>query len=205
MNEDTILVWLQDHATELVLLIGGTIAVFVVFFYLKNKHSTQYKFSMFLGVLAGVAMMYVAVAEWSVLNLATAIIVLIGGFALIIRPFREVHFAALLALFIMVITYVLLGSLDGTVLLNHLDISFLASGWPRLIVALIIGAIVYMITNFAEELIKVFGKILNWWPLLFILAVICIAEGVSIFMGYGSLYEVYLKYSVDTGNIIYFM
>ena len=204
MDEDTILIWLQEHITELVLLIGGVIAVLVVFFYLKNKHSSKYKFSMFLGFVAGVAMMYVAVAEWSVLNLATAVIVLIGGFALIIRPFREVHFAALLALFIMIISYVLLGSLDGTMLWK-IDVSFLAFGWPRIIVALIIGAIVYMITNFAEELIKVFGKILNWWPLLFILGVICIAEGVSIFLGYGSLYELYLKYSVDTGNIIFSM
>jgi len=204
MDADAILEWLTNHLTELILIVGGVIAVFVVFFYLKDKNSTKYKFAMFLGFAVGVAMIYAAAAGWSALNLATAVIVLVGGFALIIRPFQDVHFAALLALFVMILSYILLGSLDGSVLWK-IDVSFLAYGWPRIIVAVIIGAIVYMITNFGEELIKVFGKILNWWPLLFILGLLCIAEGVSIAMGYGSLYDLYLKYSVNTENIISFM
>lgn len=204
MDADAILEWLTNHLTELILIVGGVIAVFVVFFYLKDKNSTKYKFAMFLGFAVGVAMIYAAAAGWSALNLATAVIVLVGGFALIIRPFQDVHFAALLALFVMILSYILLGSLDGSVLWK-IDVSFLAYGWPRIIVAVIIGAIVYMITNFGEELIKVFGKILNWWPLLFILGLLCIAEGVSIAMGYGSLYDLYLEYSVNTENIISFM
>jgi hypothetical protein len=204
MDADAILEWLTNHLTELILIVGGVIAVFVVFLYLKDKNSTKYKFAMFLGFAVGVAMIYAAAAGWSALNLATAVIVLVGGFALIIRPFQDVHFAALLALFVMILSYILLGSLDGSVLWK-IDVSFLAYGWPRIIVAVIIGAIVYMITNFGEELIKVFGKILNWWPLLFILGLLCIAEGVSIAMGYGSLYDLYLEYSVNTENIISFM
>lgn len=199
MEVDEILEWLMDYSTELVLILGGIMAVIIVFLYLKNKESTKYKSSMFFGLVAGVAMLYIAVAGWSVLNTATAVIVAVGGFALIIRPFREVHFAALLALFVMIIAYVLLGSLEGTFVWK-VDVSLLASGWPRIILAVVIGAIVYMITNFAEELIKVFGKILNWWPLLFLLGLLCIAEGVSIAMGYGSLYDVYLKYSASLGT-----
>ena len=194
MDTDTILEWLTDHTTELVLVIGGIIAILVVYSYLKDKESTKYKVSVFLRLLAGAAMIYVAAVGWNGLNLATTIIVALGGFALLIRPFREVRFAALLALFVMIIIYILLGTLVGAELLGF-DITFLAQGWPRIILSVVAGSIVYMITNFAEEIIKIFGKILNWWPLLFLLGVICVAEGVSIYMGYGSLYEIYLEYT----------
>jgi hypothetical protein len=204
MDTDAILEWLIDHTTELVLVIGGIVAILVVYSYLKDKDSTKYKFLMFLGLLAGAAMIYVAAVGWNGLNLATTIIVAIGGFALLIRPFREVHFAALLALFIMVIAYILLGTLVGAELFGF-DITFLSEGWPRIILSVVAGSIVYMITNFGEEIIKVFGKILNWWPLLFLLGIICVAEGVSIYMGYGSLYDVYLKYASQTEGIIFGM
>ncbi len=201
MDVDAILEWLSNHTTELVLLAGGIIAVLVVFFYLKNKDSTMYKFAMLFGVIAGVAMIYVAVSGWNELNLATTIIVLVGGFALVIRPFREIHFAALLALLVMAITYVMLGTLDGATVLE-IDVSFLAHGWPRIIISAVVGAIVYMITNFTEELIKIFGMILNFWPLLFMLGLVCIAEGASIYMGYGSLYDLYVNYYAGTEGII---
>jgi hypothetical protein len=139
-------------------------------------------------------MIYIAAVTWSGLALATAIIVAVGGFALVIRPFREVHFSVILALFVMVVVYILLGELDGTMIYG-IDISFLASGYVRIAIALIAGAIVYMITNFIEEIIRLFGKILNWWPFLLIIGLICLAEGAIVFLGYGSVYEIYLDYT----------
>lgn len=185
---------IKDHSPELVLVIGGLLAIFIVYLYLKDEGSTKYKFAVFLGLVAGVAMIYIAAVSWSGLALSTAIIVAVGGFALIIRPFREVHFSVILALFVMVIVYILLGELDGT-LVYGIDISFLASGYVRIIIALVAGAIVYMITNFIEEIIRLFGKILNWWPLLMILGLLCLVEGASVFLGYGSVYGIYLDYT----------
>ena len=120
--------------------------------------------------------------------------VAIGGFALLIRPFREVHFAVLFALFVMVLAYILLGDLAGSEVYD-IDVSFLAEGWPRIIITVVAGAIAYMITNFAEAIIKLFAKLLNWWPLLFVLGIICVVEGISVYMGYGSIYEIYLEYT----------
>ncbi len=194
MEADAIIASLKEHSPEIVLVIGGLIAIFIVYLYLKDDGSAKYKFTVFLGLVAGVAMIYIAAVNWSGLALATAIIVAVGGFALVIRPFREVHFSVILALFVMVVVYILLGELDGTMIYG-IDISFLASGYVRIAIALIAGAIVYMITNFIEEIIRLFGKILNWWPFLLIIGLICLAEGAIVFLGYGSVYEIYLDYT----------
>ena len=194
MDIDAMIASIKDHSPELVLVIGGLLAIFIVYLYLKDEGSTTYKFAVFLGLVAGVAMIYIAAVNWSGLALATAIIVAVGGFALVIRPFREVHFSVILALFVMVVVYILLGELDGTMIYG-IDISFLASGYVRIAIALIAGAIVYMITNFIEEIIRLFGKILNWWPFLLMIGLLCMAEGIIVFLGYGSVYEIYLDYT----------
>ncbi len=194
MEADAIIASLKEHSPEIVLVIGGLIAIFIVYLYLKDDGSTKYKFMVFLGLVAGVAMIYIAAVTWSGLALATAIIVAVAGFSLVIRPFREVHFSAIMALFVMVIVYILIGDLDGSTVYG-IDVSFLASGYVRIAIALIAGAIVYMITNFIEELIKLFGKILNWWPFLLMIGLLCMAEGIIVFLGYGSVYEIYLDYT----------
>jgi hypothetical protein len=194
MEADAIIASLKEHSPEIVLVIGGLIAIFIVYLYLKDDGSTKYKFTVFLGLVAGVAMIYIAAVTWSGLALATAIIVAVAGFSLVIRPFREVHFSAIMALFVMVIVYILIGDLDGSTVYG-IDVSFLASGYVRIAIALIAGAIVYMITNFIEELIKLFGKILNWWPFLLMIGLLCMAEGIIVYLGYGSVYEIYLDYA----------
>ena len=81
-------------------------------------------------------------------------------------------------------------------LFDNVDMTFLSEGWPRLIVAFLIGALVYMVLNFAEALVKLVGKVLNWWPLLLVLGLVCIAEAVCMLMGYGSISDY-----IDTGSI----
>ena len=55
--------------------------------------------------------------------------------------------------------------------------------------AFIAGAFVYMITNFAEGLVKMFGKLLNFWPVLLILGLVCIVEAVLMLTGNGSIVD----------------
>ena len=55
--------------------------------------------------------------------------------------------------------------------------------------AFLCGAVVYMVLNFAEAIVKLFGKILNWWPLLFVLGIICVVEAGFMYMGYGSIMD----------------
>jgi len=175
--------FIQAHVPEIILLIGGLIALLIVYSYLKDGASAKYKAFMALGVIFGALMIFLSLSSYAEWDIFVSVVIVITGFTLVIRPFREVHFAVIGALLVMALVYVFLGGLAGT------DLNFLAEGWPRVIVAFVAGAVVYMIMNFAEAIIKLFGKLFNWWPFLLILALVCIIESILIFLGYGSLYD----------------
>lgn len=196
MDATDVTSWVDSHLPETMLLIGGLLAILIVISYVKNKESWTYKLLMILGVVFGVIMLYEAMTMYGTWRMATSIFVTVAGFALVIRPFREVHFAVIFALMVMVLVYIGLGGLDGYMLFDSVDLSFLATGWPRIIAAFLCGAVVYMIFNFAEAIVKLFGKVLNWWPLLFVLGLVCIVEAALMYMGYGSI----LDY-IDTSSL----
>lgn len=183
METESITDTISAHIPELALLIGGIIALFVVYTYVKDKNSSKYKVMMALGVIFGVLMIILSVSSYSEWDMFASVVIAITGFTLAIRPFREVHFAAIGALLIMVLAYVFLGGLAGT------ELDILAQGWYRVIAAFVVGALAFMIMNFVESIVKLFGKLLNWWPLLAVLAIICIIEAILMFSGYGSLYD----------------
>jgi len=185
----------SNHIPELTLAIGGIVAILIACFYFKDKESTKYKFSVFVGLIAGVLMAVIAFSMFGAWGFATSILIILASFTLIIRPFRDVQIALIIAIMAVIIVYVLLAGLADT------WFNFLAEGWPRIIVAFLCGALIYMILHFAEALLKIAGKTMNAWPLLFILGTICITEAVMIFMGYDSLFD-YIREYLDGRSII---
>ncbi|MCL1811129.1 MAG: hypothetical protein FWG41_02765 [Methanomassiliicoccaceae archaeon] len=183
METESAASFITDHIPEIILLIGGLIALFIVYSYVKNELSKKYKVSVAIGVLFGALMIVLSLSSYAEWELFPTVVIVVTGFTLVIRPFRQVHFAVIGALLIMVLVYLFLGGLAGT------GLEFLAEGWPRIIVAFIVGAFAYMIMHFAESLIKLFGKLFNWWPLLLVLALVCIVEAILMLCGYGSLYD----------------
>lgn len=168
------------YVPELVLAVMGVLALLIVRQHLKDKESQTYNILVLLGVILGAVMVALTVTYREGWATYTLIIVAVASFALIIRPFRDVHFAALFGLMAAVIAYIYVGSLTG-------DFEVLATGWPRIIVAFVAGAIVFMLLNFLEQLVQFFGKFLNAWPILLILGLICIAEAFAVLLGYGSV------------------
>lgn len=189
MDTTEITSWIDANLPETMLFIGGLLALLIVISYVKNDESWTYRFMMFLGVIFGVIMLYEAVTMYGTWRMATSLFVTIAGFALVIRPFREVHFAVIFALMVMVLVYIGLGGLNGYMLFDSFDLTFLSEGWPRIIAAFLCGAVVYMIFNFVEAIVKLFGKVLNWWPLLMVLGIVCIVESAFMFLGYGSILD----------------
>jgi hypothetical protein len=173
----------SNHIPEITLAVGGLIAVIMTILYLKDRKSVGYKLFMFIGLIFGIFMALVAFNAFGTLGLATSVIMYVAAFTLIIRPFKEMHFAVLIALLTMGVVYVLLGGLAGT------QLEFLAEGWPRIGIALFAGAIVYSLLHMLEAIVKMIGKILNAWPVLFIFGLLCITEAVMVFMEYGSVYD----------------
>ena len=119
----------------------------------------------------------------------TAILVALTAYTLIIRPFRNVNFSVIAAMIVVAFVYIWLGSIGDYSLFGAVDLAFLSQGWVRIIVSFIAGAIMYGICSFAEAIVKFFGKLLNCWPILFVLGLVCIAEAILMFMGYGSLID----------------
>lgn len=189
METTEIASWIEMHLPETMLFVGGILAILIVICYVRDKDSLKYKFTMFLGLIFGVIMLYGAMTMYGEWRMVTSVIVAIAGFALVIRPFREVHFAVILALMVMVLVYIAFGGFEGYMLFDSIDMTFLSDGWPRIIAAFLCGAVVYMVLNFAEAIVKLFGKILNWWPLLFVLGIICVVEAGFMYMGYGSIMD----------------
>ena len=179
----------SNHVPEIVLLLVGIVALFIVYMYLKDNDSPGYKLAVTIGVLMGIIMVAICVVAKA--GTGTTIIIAIACFALIIRPFRDVHFAVILALLVMVIVYLLLGDITQQPfdVLNH--------GWPRIIVAFVAGSIVYMMLNFLQALVLGAAKVLNAWPILGILGIICIVEAVCWFQGYPSVYDMIVSFVKD--------
>lgn len=179
----------SNHIPELVLLLVGIVALFVVYMYLKDNDSPGYKLAVTIGVLMGIIMVAICVVAKA--GTGTTIIIAIACFALIIRPFRDVHFAVILALLVMVIVYLLLGDITQQPfdVLNH--------GWPRIIVAFVAGSIVYMMLNFLQALVLGTAKVLNAWPILGILGIICIVEAICWFYEYSSVYDMIVSFVKD--------
>ncbi len=180
--------WVTGYLAPIVLLLGGIMALLIVATYLKDKESMTYKLMVGLGLVLGVAMVFLAVTEGYNAQKYTLILIAVAAFALIIRPFRDAHIAVIIALFVMAVIYIALGGLAGTEVAGF-DLSFLASGWPRIIVAFVIAGLIFAILKFAEEIVQMFGKLFNFWPILLILGLLCIAEAVCQYMGYGSIFD----------------
>ncbi len=179
----------SSHLLETLLLVGGLIALLIAITYAKNKDSGKYKLMTAIGFVFGLVMAYEALTSYGGWNTVDSAIVLIASFALIIRPFRDVHFAIIITLLVMGLVYLALGGFAGYMLFDSIDLTFLSEGWPRIIAAFLVGAVLYMILNFAEAIVKLFGKILNWWPLLLILGLICMIEAALLLTGNGTILD----------------
>ena len=186
----------QNHVPEICLAIMGVITLAIVFAYKDDKESTSYKLLVALGVIFGAFMVYVSMAVDTGWGVGTLIICIVACFTLIIRPFREVRIDIVVGLLALAWMYVYLGTLDGATIdfLFDIDLSFLADGIPRIVVAVIVGALAYMVTGFATGLALLIGKILNAWPFLLVLSIWCIAEAVLLIAGYGSVYDFLVTY-----------
>jgi len=180
--------WVIEYLSPIVLLLGGVMALIIVAMYLKDKESGKYKACVAIGTILGILIVVLAVLEGYHAQTYTKVLIALAAFALIIRPIREVHIAVIVGLLVMAVVYIALGSLNGQTL-GDFDLTVLSQGWPRVIIAFVAGAIVFGLLNFAEAIVKLIGGILNFWPILLILGLLCIAEAACIYLGYGSIFD----------------
>ncbi len=169
------------------MILAGLMALLIVYAYRKDKDSATYKFTVLVGFILGIIIMLVAVTRYQNWTSADALLVLLAGFTLFIRPLTKVDFVILLALLVMGIVYIYLGTLTGS-------FEILSDGYPRIIIAVLAGSFIYMMFHFLEKVVQLFGKILNCWPILAILGLLCLAEGVLMLAEYDSIFTIIKSY-----------
>ena len=187
-DTDAIMDFMNGNVPEILMIVAGLMALLIVFAYRKDDESTTYKFTVLLGFILGIVVMAVAVTRISSWTTFDACLVLIAGFTLFIRPLTKVDFVLLFAILVMGVVYIWLGTLTG-------DFAGLASGWPRIIIAVVAGSFVYMVFHFAEKILQFVGTILNCWPILFIMGLICLAEGALMLAGCDSIFTIVQNYT----------
>ncbi|MDR2866159.1 MAG: hypothetical protein LBV13_01975 [Methanomassiliicoccaceae archaeon] len=176
---------LSNNVPEATLALGGILAVIMTLLYLRDSRSVIYKLMMIVCLAFGVYMAVIAFNTYGTTHWAmtTCIIMAVAAFTLIIRPFKEVHFAVIIALLVMGLGYLLLGGLVDT------QLEFLTEKWPRIALAVVAGVFVFSLLHMVESIVKMAGKILNAWPILLILGIVCIIEAAMVFTGHGSVYD----------------
>ncbi|MCL2786776.1 MAG: hypothetical protein FWD81_06135 [Methanomassiliicoccaceae archaeon] len=179
---------MSNNIPEVTLAVGGILAIILTIFYLKKGRSAAYKLIMIISMVFGVYMAIVAYNTYGATGwaMSTSVLMMVASFTLIIRPFKEIHFAVLIALMTMGIAYVLLGGLSTA---SIEILRMLSEGWPRIGLAVLCGVLVYSLLHMLESIVKIAGKIMNAWPVLFVLGILCIIEAITAFMGHGSVYD----------------
>ena len=185
---------MSHNIPEATLAVGGIFAVLITVFYLKDPRSAVYKLIMIIGMLFGIYMAVIAYSSYGTTGwvMSTSVIMAVASFTLIIRPFKEVHFAVLIALLVMGVAYIMLGGLASS---DIELVRMLSEGWIRIGIAVVCGVLVYSLLHMAESIVKFTGKVLNAWPVLFILGAVCILEAIMLFTGHGSVYGFIQSYT----------
>lgn len=178
---------MEGSIAEYVLLAAGVSALLIVILYIKRKDSAAYKAMVLIGMVAGAAAIYMAAINYGEWTDECVVICIVAGYAMVIRPFKNVDFAVVLGILAVLLAYAYLGEMTG-------DLEGLSHGTPRIIVAILAGSIVYMVFNFITKAAIFIGKVLNWWPFLFIIGVLCVAEAALIMSGSGTIVDLYNKY-----------
>ncbi|AGI48246.1 hypothetical protein TALC_01261 [Thermoplasmatales archaeon BRNA1] len=170
MDTDGLYDIINGNLSAILMLAAGLVAFLIVYEYRKDDEGGYYKLSVLIGFILGICLMFFGVTRYEGWSSFDAALIVLSGFVLFIRPLRDVPFALLLAILAMAWMYVFLGGLSG-------DLEILSEGYPRIILSVVVGAVVYMVFNFLEKLTQLVGKILNCWPILLILGSVCIIEG----------------------------
>ena len=185
---DIITEFYNTHLPEAILLACGILVLWMLHEYRQDDESGMYKLALVICFLAGIFTLVMTITGDVKWTSFTTILTILMAFTIIMRPFKEVNFAIVISVFVMLVIFLYLGKLATS------DIELLrsiATGWGRVIVAFILGAVCYMVLNFFNAIVMGLAKLFNWLPFAAFIAILCIAEGLSIlFMGHSIWYYI---------------
>lgn len=164
-----------------VLIFGGVVAVSkLLSFFVKGSAGKVLKGLGYLGIFVGALLLAfgVVVLLEQTSNFEVWGLLVLTGLGLVLKPLSKIPIAALLGLVAGLLCAGLL-YLFFPLPANVLGIS---SMWIYLAVFLVPALITFFIFKFFEDLTKLFGMVLGSWPLMTVLGLLCLAQGVLLLL-----------------------
>ncbi len=165
---------LADYAPY-ILILGGIVAASWLFERTIKPLSWIVKIASFFGFIIGILLLITAAVVWSTsaLDVYTQYLLIATGLALILKPIKDIPWAAVIALLV------------GGVCAGYVYLFFplpetvfgISSTWVYLAIFLVPALLVYMLFKFIEDLLRLVGAILASRPVSIILGLICIVQG----------------------------
>lgn len=167
----------DEPVPALALVIGGLLSIAIALYgHRDDSHwdevGTFFAFALGIGMLV---MAYVVGTEHAV-NWLTLMIIIVLALTLFLKPLREIPWAAVLG--------VIAGAVATYAASLFLpDMVFGVDQWIVLVaVFLIVGAIVHGIFHFLEDALTVASMVLDWKPLMIVIGIVSLAEGILLLM-----------------------
>ena len=162
----------------IILIIGGLLSIFVAL-YGRRDDSHLDELGTFvafvLGILMGIIAFFFGTQEE--VNWFTLVVLIVVAVTLFLKPMKEIPWAGVVGMAAgAVAVYV------GNLYLPE-DV-FGVEKWIVLVVVFfIVGAIVHMLFHFVEDVLTITQKVLDWKPVMVIVGLVAIVEGVLVLMG----------------------
>jgi nicotinamide riboside transporter PnuC len=155
-----------------ILILGGIIAASWLFERTIKPLSWIIKIASFFGFIIGILLMITAAVVWPTPDGYTQYLLIATGLALILKPIKDIPWAALIAS--------LIGGLCAGYVYLYIPLETvfgISSTWVYLIIFFVPALLVYVLFKFIEDLLRLVGAILASRPVSIILGLICIVQG----------------------------
>ncbi|MDD3791686.1 MAG: hypothetical protein PHY74_00985 [Candidatus Bathyarchaeota archaeon] len=165
-----------------VLLVGGFVALLKV--YAKLRKGAQGKGQTttgLIGFFAGIFLLIIGVTILlaNVWDTATWVLLVLTGLGLVLGPLSRIPFGAIFGL----VTGALCAGLVYIFFPLPATVLGISSLWIYLAIFLIPALFVFLVFKFAEEVMRLFSILLGSWPVISVLGILCILQGILLLMG----------------------
>jgi len=164
-----------------ILIFGGIVAVSkLLSFLIKGSAGKVLRGLGYLGIFVGALLL--ATGAVVLFEQTSSIevwgLLIVTGLGMVIKPLSKIPFSALLGLVV------------GLVCVGLLYLYFplpstvfgVSSLWIYLAVFFVPALIVFLIFKFVEDLMKLFGMVVGFWPVMTVLGFLCIAQGILLLL-----------------------
>ncbi|MFQ6068222.1 MAG: hypothetical protein ACE5KD_01630 [Candidatus Bathyarchaeia archaeon] len=175
----TTLTMLADYVPY-ILILGGVSAASWLLERTPKPIGWIIKIVSFFGFIIGILLSITAAVVWSkpTLDMPTKYLLIVTGLALVLKPIKNIPWAALAALLV------------GGVCAGYVYLYFplpqtvfgISSTWIYLILFFIPALLVYIAFKFVEDVIRLIGLIIASRPVAILLGLICIIQGILLLL-----------------------